>query len=322
MYVPGYSTSPLQSASANARLLLEGFHTVFFDELKEGKEVYSKIFDVQKSDKRSEVVFEMVGLGMAPQANDGGPTEFEDMVNGGSRETIHLDYRKGYRVTAATLEDDLYGITKQGMKQLPRAFKRRVESLCAGIVAGTFTTTKGLDPVTAAGVALCSTSHNYASGKYDAITASATWSNRPASDSAPTPETIQSLMIQGSKLRTREGFPMDTDFNTVICPPDLTPTFYKIFNTDKKPFSNENTKNLFASGSMWNMDVIEWKWLTSTTAWWILDKEQSPFVFYWRVKPYFDNDYDNNNHVHQYFGRMRCSADAYEPRGILGTTGA
>lgn len=321
MLIPGYSASPLSTVAANARLLLEGFKTVFFDELKEANETYSKIFDVQKSSKHSEVVFDMVGLDIAPLSGEGQATTFQEFVNGGSRETPHLVYKNGYSVTRETLADDLYGITPKGMKQLPRTMKRRVESLCAGIVAGTFTTTKGLDPLTAAGIALCSTSHAYATGRSDILSGASTWANRPSSDSAPTPETLASAFLAGRKMKGREGIPLDVMYDTAILPPDLEQVMYKITKTTNKPFSNENTVNLNGSGSLNSLNLIVWPWLTSTSAWWLMEKANSPFIFYWREKPDFSSDFDKSNHINRYFAYMRCSADAYVPYHIYGTTG-
>jgi phage major head subunit gpT-like protein len=322
MYYPNYTTSPLQSASANARILLEGFHTVFYDELKETPDTYSKIFNIEKSDKRSEVVFSMGGLTMATLANDGGPTEFEDIFNGGSKEVRHLEYRKGYRVTAATLEDALYGITKKAMKQLPRVFPRRVESYCAGLVGGSFTTTYCLEDDNSATTAVCSDSHDYASGKSDMVFGTTTaQSNVLAVASAPTPATLQTAVTQFRKIRGRVGEPLEQEPNTVLAPIDLEPVFWKVFNSVNQAFEFSNTKGIFGPSGPWNMKVQTWKWPPSTTAWWIMDSESSPFTLFWRVKPEFKNDYDMNNHVHRYFGRMRLSGAAFDWRGILGTTG-
>jgi hypothetical protein len=115
---------------------------------------------------------------------------------------------------------------------------------------------------------------------------------------------------------------MDLEPSTVLCNTDLVPVFWKIFNSMNQAFEFSNTKGILGPGGPWKMKVIEWKWLATQTEWYLLDTKQSPFVFYWRVKPTFANDEDKLNWVHRYYGRMRFSADAYEPRGIVGSVGA
>jgi len=323
-FMPGYTTNPLVSANKIADLLLEGFNIAFFEEFKRTDSKHTKFFKTMKSDKYSEAFFSTIGLGLAVEANEGGPTEFEDLAPGEVKEITISEYRKGYRISRRTIEDDRYKVSSKPFKSLPKCFKAKKESVCAGLVGGAFTTTLGWDPVTAAGVAICSTAHNYASGKFDLVTGSATttWSNRLAIDSAPTPDTLQTMRILATNTRDREGNPIETNPDMLFASNSLTPSIWPIFHSTNKAFELSNTKSTWGAGGLWNMKVEDWKWMSSTTAWFMLDSDETPFTLLERIPVHVENDYDNNNHFYRYFGRERFGVGAIEPRGVWGTPGA
>src|SRR3990167_5930472 len=102
---PNYTSSPIATAAANSRMLVEGFHTVFYEEMKRAKPKYEEFFEMQKSDKLSEAYMSAAGLGLAVQTPDGTPVEYEDIYNGEVKEIRNFTYTKGYRVMQSTLED-------------------------------------------------------------------------------------------------------------------------------------------------------------------------------------------------------------------------
>lgn len=319
MYKPNYTTSPLASAAANSRLLIEGFNTVFYEEMKRAKPMYEEIFDVKKSDKLSEVYTSFAGLGLAVQANDGGPTEFEDLSNGEVKEIRNYEYRKGYRVTQATLEDDLYGITDRPMKALPKCMEAKVESTAAALVDASFTTTYAMDPSSTT-IPLVGTSHNYISGKFNLVTNSAAdWQNKLSVSASCTPEGIADLYILSERAVDREGYPIEFGKKFILVPPDLYPTAWASMNSSNQAFELSNTKAITGSGGPWQMAIKQWKWLNDTSQWYMIDPENTPFIHQWRIKPYVDKDYDKNNFVSRIFARMRYGQAAMNARGIWGS---
>lgn len=321
-YMANYQQHPLATAAANSRVLLQGFNEVFMEEFKRSKPMFEEVCQVKKSDKLSEVYVSFVGLGLAVESNDAGPTEFEDLSNGEVKEIRNYEYRKGYRISQATLEDDLQGITERPMKALPKCMEMKVESTAAAMVGGSFTTTYGWDPAGTT-TPICSTSHQYTTGKYDLVTGAAgtTWSNRLAADSAPTPDTMSTMYVQTTQLRDREGYPIDMEPSFILCRETLAPVFWAILNSANKAFEFSNTKSIFGPGGSWNMPVKVWKWLPSTTAWFMIDKENTPFIHQWRIKPYIGKDQSKENYLTRVFARMRYGQGALEPRGIWGTPG-
>jgi hypothetical protein len=272
---------------------------------------------VKESRKREETSFEYVGLTMAQEAVIGGPSEFESPLDGGTKAVQMLLYKRGFQVAEEDEEDDLYEVLGKIGRDLPKTFTRRVESLCAGYFAGMFTTSTGFD-----GQPIVSTAHPFPTGRYNVTTGATTWANRPAVDSALSPESLATLQILLRQTRTREGMPAGLKGKVLVVPVELEQRAWEIISTMYRAYTDTNEKNVFAEGGLWPMKVISWEWLPSSTMYALMDPDKSPFEFYWRRRPQFRNQTDINNGIKQFYGRMRCAANANEPRGIAATPGA
>lgn len=309
--------SPLPTLAPGNRLLVEGFRTLFYQELKEATSVFPKIFEIRDSNKRSETDFSYIGQTMAQPAVIGGPTEFETIFDGDTKETKNLLFKKGFQVAEEDVEDDLYGVLGKAGRNLPLTFTRRSEALAAGVFAGMFTSTLGFD-----GVPIASKVHPFAPGRPNVTTGATTWANRPAVDAALSPGTLQTLQVLLRQTRTREGMPGGIEGDTLVIPVELEPRAWEMMASMYKAYTDTNERNIFADGSKWPIKVQSWEWLPSSTMYALLDSGQTPFFFQWRRKPQFREQTDLNNGINQFYGRMRCAADANEPRGVAATPGA
>jgi phage major head subunit gpT-like protein len=309
--------SPLPTLAPGNRLLVEGFRTLFYMELQEAPSVFPKIFEIRESNKRSETDFEFVGLTMAQQAVIGGQTEFESILDGGTKETKNLLFKKGFQVAEEDREDDLYGVLGKTGKMLPKTFTRRAEASAASVWAGMFSTTVGFD-----GLPICSTAHPFVPGRSNVTTGAATWSNRLAVDSALSPETLSSLQILLRQTRTREGMPGGLNANTLVVPVELEVRAWEILQSMYKAYTDTNERNIHGSDGKWPLKVISWEWIPSSTMYAVLDSQMTPFFFQWRLRPEFRQQTAMNNGIEEFYGRMRYGVDANEPRGIAGTPGA
>ena len=309
--------SPLPTLAPGNRLLVEGYRTLFYMELKEAPSVFPKIFEVRESNKRSETDFEFVGQTMAQQSVIGGQTEFESILDGGTKETKNLLFKKGFQVAEEDVEDDLYGVLGKTGKMLPKTFTRRCEASAASVWAGMFSTTVGFD-----GQPICSTTHPFVAGRSNVTTGANTWSNRLASDSALSPEMLQSLQILLRQTRTREGMPGGLIGDTLVVPVELEARAWEILASMYKAYTDTNERNIHGQGGKWPLEVISWEWIPSSTMYAVLDSAMTPFFFQWRRRPQFREQTDLNNGIQQFYGRMRYGVDANEPRGVAATPGA
>ncbi len=315
-YSSEYGTSGLGNAQADAYLLLEGFYTVFYDELEEEPSVFEQIYAVKSTDKRSETAFEFNGLTMAVETTHGGPTIFQDPSSGNKKELTPLLYRNGFRATEEDIEDDLYDLLMQVAKSLPRTFTRRADSVAGAVVSGVFTSTTGFD-----GLALAHAAHPYATGYADMTDpTSTTQRNLLATPGPPSPENLQSMFVGLRKQRTREGAPARLRGNKWICNVDNEAKMWEVLQSNGVAYSDERTDNVF-KGPWKGTDVVEDEWLTTSGEYHLIDSSHTPFLFLWRVKPQFKEQTQLNNSVREYYGRMRFVCGAFDWRGLYSTTG-
>ena len=298
------------------RLLSEGFHTLFYDELREAQPQFSKIYSIKDSIKRQETSLEYVGLTLAQEAVIGGPSEFESPLDGGTKTVKMLLYKRGFQVAEEDEEDDLYGPLGEIGKDLPKCFTRRVESVCAAHFTNMFSTTTGFD-----GLPIVSKVHPFPAGRRNVTTGATTWSNRPDVDSALSPETLGTLQTLLRQTRTREGMPAGLRGNVLVVPVELEKRAWETITSMNKAFSDTNEKNIWGSGGMWPLKVLAWEWIPSAKMYALIDDGHSPFEWYWRRRPQFRSQTDINNGIKQFFGRMRGAANANDPRGIAATPG-
>lgn len=321
-YLASYANHPLQEANAKARVITKGYRIMWYLTNKRAKPISTKLFEQRTSDQRSEVDFSMVGLGLAQASNEMGETPFEPILDGDSKETQWIIYKKGYMASREGIADDQYGVHKKTARKLAQSFIYRKEANCAATLSGVFTTTRGFDPVTTAGVAICSTSHNFANGKSNLVSTENTWSNRLAVDSPISYESIKTAQLLMLKTPDREGHPMDLKADCLVVPIDIYDRACEVTKTQKVPYSDENTRSVVGPGGEWSMPtIIPWKWLTSTTAWFAIDKDEFNGFWVSRDKAELHEDMDWNKGIYRWFGYMRGNSDINEPRGIVGTPG-
>jgi hypothetical protein len=63
-------------------LLAEGLREVYFDTLDLNTLVYPQIFDIKKSNKKTETDHSVTGIGMLTEKLEGESTDYEDFVDG------------------------------------------------------------------------------------------------------------------------------------------------------------------------------------------------------------------------------------------------
>jgi phage major head subunit gpT-like protein len=103
----------------------------------------------------------------------------------------------------------------------------------------------------------------------------------------------------------------------LIVPPALEHTAKVLLQSDAKPGSANNDINTLKG----EMQLFVYDWLTSSTAWFIVDKDVAELNFFWRTKPEFKQDESFDTDAARYKARMRFSVGFSEWRGIWGSKG-
>lgn len=289
-----------------ANLMEPKLRKVFFEAYKEIPEQFSTVFNVNKSNKRKETDAHFASLGMWDEFT--GAVDYEDYEVGKEVEYTHVTYAKGTQVPLELVEDDLYGVIgENGMgtkrsKALARGIRARAETKSAEVFENSFSV-NGYD-----GVPLFSDAHPLIGG--------GTQGNKIT-------RVLSELGLKEARLLLRsqvddKGIKIQSMGDTLIVPADLEYTALEVTETDRTPYSDENTKNIVGPRIR---KVIVLDYLEDKDAWFLSDSTMNELNFFWRVKPEFKRDEDIDHFTIKFVGRARFSVGYSNYRGIVGSTG-
>lgn len=288
-----------------AKLLEPGLRKVFFDTYTEKAEQYSRIFKVNSSKKRTETDYHIGDLGIWDAFN--GSVNYEDL---GGTQTVtftHTEFAKGIQIKRSSAEDDLYGIISgEGGKKtraLAQGAKRRVEVDSANILNNAFTS-NGYD-----GVSLFSASHP--------LLGNAGGTQGNLASGALTDANLKSALILMRKQVDESGDKIEAMADRLIVPPDLEYTAITLTQSSQTAGTANNDINAIRG----KLGVVVNDYLSSSTAWFLQDSSFENLIFFWRVKPQFFAEDDNDHFLLKYTGRMRFSVGYSDYRGLVGSTG-
>src|SRR3990172_7112587 len=106
------------STGAYSSLLAPGLRKVYTEELSNRETEYDKIFHVNTSKRNYEDDLQVALLGTTPVKVQGGPTIFDNPIQGSSVRYTHVSYGLGFRVTQAMYAYDLYVVMQKASKDL------------------------------------------------------------------------------------------------------------------------------------------------------------------------------------------------------------
>ena len=296
----------MASYRANFGDLLEpGLRKIFDDQFEEIPEVYSSIFHVNDSRVDVERDSAITGFSLLEQTTEGGAIQYEDPIQMYDVSYVHLKYTKGFKVSEELVEDDRYNIIKKKPAALARSCRRTAENLGAEVFNNAFSSGTGGDAKY-----LCSVSHPRA----DAGTAQ--------SNASSTGITFTEANLNTALLATRgqlddKGMKIGVKADTIVVPPALEKTAHIILNSSLRSDTANNDVNYFKG----MLKVVGWDWLSSSTAWFLLDSSVHQLNYFWRVRPEFKQDNSFDTGMALYKARMRCSRGWSDWRGVWGSKG-
>ena len=283
-------------------LVTTGFAKIYFNRFANVPEYYSKICNVNTSDKYSEKTSAFSSLGSWMNKNPGAVIEYEDAVQGYDQTTTHTTYAKGFRVQEELLDDDLYGILKRIPKDMGRGARNVIEQKVANIYNNAFATTTWAD-----GVYLCSASHP--------IEGSTQSNTGGAVDLAAS--TLETARIAMETMVDYKGLLLGIKAKILLVPPALEDTALKLVKSTNDPESAENAINPIKN---YGLTIVVNPYLTDTDAWFLL-ADDIAIDMYWRKKPTFSSHIDEDTGDAKFLGKMRASVTVADYLGVYGASG-
>lgn len=308
------------------QLMAPGMKKIWKDwsDMEQKAEEYPMVFNVKSSDAMYEQELEMAGVGPLKEKPENTPTQYTNMIQGGSYRFLHLTYSLGIRSSKELMEDDQYALIKQGPKTLARSSRFTREVVAWSVFNQGFSN----NVVTFDGNPLFFNQHNLLGGSAatalgpglgNVITAAGTYPNRPATDIDLSIAGIQLAVNQANRMVDNVGFPIIAKWKHLLIPPELIFIAREILGSSGKPYTSDNEINSLLAE---DLDVMKCSYFTSASSWYLsADKANTAATFYNREKETttFDNDFDTDA-VKQKV-RMRISAGCPQWQGLWGTQG-
>ena len=114
-----------------------------------------------------------------------------------------------------------------------------------------------------------------------------------------------------------KGMKIEATANTLLVAPALEKQAHIIVDSTGRSDSADNDLNFYKG----KFKIIVWDWLTSTTAWFLIDSRQHELNWFWRVKPEFKQDDAFDTGMALYKTRTRYSNGWSDYRGVWGSNG-
>lgn len=280
---------------------------IFFDKYDQEPQVMPMIFNVMTSNRDSETDSATTGFGKLEQTSELGALDYEDPVKMYRTVYTHLKYTKGFKVSQELVEDDQNNVIKRMPAALSKSVAYTTEYWGASVLNNAFSTsyTSYGD-----GKPLASTSHTRADG-------GTAQSNASATGVVLSETNLETLRLQLEKHLNDKGEIVNFKADTLVIPVDLRKTAQILTESSMRPGTANNDVNVYDGV----FKVIPWRYLTSTTAWFLMDKSNHMLNWFWRVRPEFKSDYSFDADAALYKVRVRFSYGWSDWRGVVGSKG-
>lgn len=289
-----------------ADLLTPGFRQIYDDKFKEVPMKMEQVMKINTSEKPDEKDSSVAWFGLATPNGEHQPVDYEDPIQGYDKTYTHTKYGKAFRVTYEMFEDDLYNIMNKRPAALGICMRRTAENLAAGIFNNAFSTSYlGAD-----GDPLVSTLHGRPDGGTDQSNASATGIVL----SEPNLETA--ILAMQNQLDDK-GQKIDVFPKIILVPINLRKTARLIVESTLRQGTADNDVNVYKD----EFKIVDWIYLSSTTAWFLIDPTAYDINWFWRRRPTFKDGDLFDTDVAVYKSTMRLSNGWSNWRGVWGSKG-
>jgi len=292
-------------------LLRVGIREVFLSEYQNYPELYSKVYDVQTSNRAYEEELIIAGFGAVPEWNSDGSELPTDRALTGNRVLyVHKDYGMMWTVSKRLLREDLYAkIGAELVREAVRAMKHTVELVSWSVIANGFTGTRPL----------FSNNQPLLNGE--------TFNNRLTV--ALTATGLEQALTRFHRWRNHRGIPVVIEPRMLIVPPELKYVAYTLLHSSYYPniavgsTAPNSTGSAFYENPFKNVvpDTLCVPYLQDTNDWFLFAAPKvHKLRFYWREKPATDmfTDFRTKGVMHSITGAFSVGfTDFY---GVLGST--
>ena len=287
-------------------LLEPGFREIYDDAFLEEEQIFPQIFNVISSTKQDEKDSGATGFGLFVETGEQEQISYEDPLQMYDVTYTPKKYTKGFKISEELWEDDQYNVMRKKPAQLGRAARRSSEKLAADVFNNAFTSTVlGGDAQE-----LCSTVHPRSDG-------GSSQSNASSTGITLTDTNLETGEMAMRKHLDDKGMRVQIMPSLLVVPVDLEKTAKILVGSNLRSGTADNDVNVYKG----RYSVIAWEFITSTTAWFLMDKRQHKLNWFWRIRPEFAQDKAFETGTGLFKARFRSAVGFSDWRGTWGSKG-
>lgn len=297
-----------------AEALAVGLHEWIDDAYNTVPTAYTSVFNVMSSDRAYEEDVTSTGLSKLAEAQEGGPTQYEDPLFGFKTRYTHRLWKRGIKITKELYDDEQYRVFKDLASKLGKAAGRTIDSEAFSVFHNGFNTA---NVSYGDNKPLFSTSHTRADGGTAQSNASST--SIPMTE----PNLETALVALREQLDDRgELISMADGPVLLLVPLALEKLAVEITGSQLKSATANNDLNYYVG----RVNVLATRWVGnaaggSDTAWFLLAQESHRLNIFQREAFSVMDDYDFDTDVLKMKGRARFSYGWSDWRGTWGSQG-
>lgn len=290
-------------------LLTPGFREIYDNNYKEVPMLLEKLFHVNTSEKADEKDSSVSDFGLPVETGEEQPISYEDPVQGYDKTYSHKKYSKGFKVSQEAYDDDLYRVFSKKPAALGRSMRRGAEDQASQVFNNAFTTTSAND-LGGDGKPLASTIHPRSDGGSSQSNASSTGITLNEAN-------LETAIIAMRKQLDEKGQKIDIYPKKIVVPVELRKQAHLIVDSASRSGTADNDVNVYKN----DFEIIDWLYLTSTTAWYLIDPTAHELNWFWRKRPALKQDELFDTEVGVWKSTMRHSRGFSDWRGFYGSKG-
>lgn len=245
--------------------------TLLGKEWKDQKPIWRRLYNIKDSDKRSELITTVTGVGDIPEKGEGAPYVTDVIRSGYTKEFLHTEFGMMFEVTQTALEDDRHEVLADHAKWFmfsARVVQEKRAALAFNNGFGSETTPDG--------VSVFNTAHVLKGGgtarNLLTVAADLSWTSLQ-----------QALVDWQRETKFEAGQNMMAVEDLILhVPPELEFTAAKLVSSTLQPGVADNDLNTIRT--LRNITVVKNVYLTDTDAWFLLAGNKTHgFTSYTRV---------------------------------------
>jgi len=298
-----------QTTGSLPELLWPGLLKIYGDTYESWPEIFSKIANMDTSDKAFDKIQGITGYTAAGVKDEGSSVLFDDMLQGFQQEVVQVAYGLGAKVTMEMMRFDQYNKMNKIPAGLARAYRHAQEIMVADQYNRGFSTA-----TTADGVSIFNSAHLLVGG--------GTFSNIPTVATDLTMSALEDANTAVANFNDDRGLPILTRITKLLVHPNNELNAKKILNTDYSLGNNFNDVNV-VSNARNPIELIVNPYLTDTDAWFTLTQESENGVQYIEsIKPNLARDNVTNTRDLEMSHVGMFAVATVDPRFAYGSAGA